>query len=532
MSFTPPETLLSLLAYRAKKNAGRPLFSFLGTSFSYRELWEGIERFGAFLSAQKMGPGDRVVLALPNGPEFFIGFYGTQLAGGIAVPLFPESGPERIFSIASLCGAKWVTVPSIMPKKLGHDFRQHALRTSKSVISVKDAKAGSAWRHPPKLRPEDTAFIQYTSGSTGNPKGVCITHSGILLNIRQMVEGMEITKDDIFVSWLPVHHDMGLILMTMVPFYVEATCLLLPSSLMNIRRWIETIDRVGGTFTAAPDFAYRWALVYIKHPGKYDLSRLRVALNAAEPVRAKTISEFNGVFGLQDAMMPAYGLAEATVGVSCWPPGRPVKSDDRGFVSVGRAFPGIEIGILRKEELAGPRVRGEIVVRSPANTPGYFGNPSETSRLYWKDGYIRTGDLGYLDEDGDLFVVGREKNIIIQSGQNISPQEVEETVDGLPFVRLSAAVGIDKGGVDGEQVYIFAEIKAPAAACLEEFRTMSAEIVQTFLFRMGYRPGRVYLLRPRSIPRTLNGKVKYAHLRSCYQDGSLRREGRILFPDY
>jgi fatty-acyl-CoA synthase len=318
----------------------------------------------------------------------------------------------------------------------------------------------------------------------------------------------------------------------MVPFCLNAECLLLPSTLLNIRRWISTMSSSGGTFTAAPDFAYRWALVYTKHPGRYDLSRLRVALNAAEPVRAKTIRSFHTAFGLADSMTPAYGLAEATVGVSSWRPGRPVKVDDRGFVSVGRPFPGIEVGIVRKGRLAGPGVQGEIVVKSPANTPGYFENPTATQRLFWKDGYIRTGDLGYMDADGDLFIIGREKNIIIQSGQNISPQEVEETVDGLPFVRLSAAVGIDRGGVDGEQVYVFAEIKTKAGQSLEELRALSAGIVQRFILRMGYRPGRVYLLKPRSIPRTSNGKVRYPALKSRYLNGSLRREGRILFPDF
>ncbi len=527
-----PDSLLSLLAFRAKRRVGPPLFNFSGKAFGREDLWDGIERFASFLHAHKMDRGGRVVLALPNGPEFFISFFGAQLAGGIAVPLFPDSGADRILSIASLCDAEWVVVPSALPKKQSVEFKRRARNAGRRMIAVEHTKSCQAERLRPKTFPEDIAFIQYTSGSTGNPKGVCIAHSGVLINIKQMVEGMGITKDDVFVSWLPVHHDMGLILMTLVPFFTGSRCFLLPSRLMNIRRWFETMDRVGGTFTAGPDFAYRWALAAIKQHAQYDLSSLRVAVNAAEPVRAGTIADFERAFGLENVMMPAFGLAEATVGVSGWPAGRPVKVDERGFVSVGRAFPGIEVGILRMRSLTGPGEIGEIVVKSPANTIGYYGNPSETAKLKWKDGYIRTGDLGYKDRAGDLYVVGREKNIIIQAGQNISPQEVEEAVDDLPFVRLSAAIGVDRGRVDGEQVYVFAEVRTRAATPPQGLQEMSAEVTGRFLSRLGIRPGRVYLLKPRSIPRTPNGKIRYPGLKSSFLNGALRREGRILFPDY
>ena len=523
-------TLIEMLATRAREDGDRAAFLFetepgRGEPRTFGEMWRSIERFAALLLDRGLASAGRVVVAVPNGVEFFPAFYGVQRAGGVAVPIFPGSGPERVASIAGLCGARFVVVPSDLA---GGELERLAAERGLEVLRPAESAGMPRLRKPPAVASDDVAYIQYTSGSTGNPKGVQLSHGNLLANVEQLIAGFEITPGEVFVSWLPVYHDMGLVLKTMVPFYLGAKLVLLPTSLKNVRWWIDAIERHRGTFTAAPDFAYRLCLRYVRDPGRFDLRSLRLALNAAEPVRGRTLADFEAAFSLTRVMSAGYGLAEATVGVSRWPPGTAAKVDERGFVSIGRPFPGVEI------EIDGDGVGevGEILVRSPANTRGYFANPRETARLRRPDGFLRTGDLGYRDAEGDLFIVGRKKNIIIHGGENVSPQEVEEVVDGTPGVRYSAAVGVDRGRTEGEQVYVFAEVRPTSEAAEGRHRDLAVEIVDRFRRRLGFRPGRVVLVKPHAIPLTHNGKLRHARLRERYLDGSLRREGRILFPDY
>lgn len=476
--------------------------------------------------------GDRAVVVFPNGPEFFTAFYGVQRVGGVAVPLFPGSGVGRIFAIASSCEARVVVLPGSIPEGRLGEFRSFEANADCCVVTVPEAEKAALEVDFPPVYPDDIAFIQYTSGSTGNPKGVQLSHANLLTNMKQMIAGMEISAQDIFVSWLPVYHDMGLILKTMIPFYLAVELHLLPTNLKNVHVWLNTLHQRRATFTAAPDFAYRLCVRYTEDPSRYDLTCIRVALNAAEPVRNQTIRDFEGTFGIKNVMVAGYGLAEATVGVSMWPPGKPAKVDRHGFVSVGSGFPEVELKILKDGKVLSQGEVSEIAIRSPANTRGYFNNPAETERLFWKKEFMLSGDLGYIDPAGDLFIVGRVKNIIKHAGETISPQEVEEIVDRQPAVRFSAAAGIDRGRLEGEQVYVFAEIRDGETKCVDELQEISMNIVSDFYHVMGFRPGRVYLLKPHSIPQTHNGKIQYTRLKENYLNGKLRTEGKILFPDY
>jgi acyl-CoA synthetase (AMP-forming)/AMP-acid ligase II len=384
----------------------------------------------------------------------------------------------------------------------------------------------------PYVGASDTAYIQFTSGTTGEPKGVQLSHDNVLVNIRQLTAGFGITAEDIFVSWLPAYHDMGLVLMTMVPMALGARLILLPASLRSLRPWLSTIEEHRGTFTAAPDFGYRMALRGADTTDLSDLASLRVALNAAEPVRASTIDSFEGTYGLEGVMIAGYGLAEATVGVSAWEPGKEPLVDEKGVVSVGKPFPEVAISILRGNHLLGHGELGEIVVRSPANTRGYWEEEAATSELFAADGYIRTGDLGYHDAEGNLFVAGRLKQMILQAGRNIAPREVEEIVDSLPFVRRSAAVGVDRGDAAGEQLYIFTEMREGSKPDDEICRDRVVSIVDSIHSHLGLRPGRVYLTARRTIPFTANGKVRYIELKEAYQLGLLREQGKLWYPEW
>ncbi len=532
MQHIKAQTLIQMLEYRATDTPDKIAYTFINQSCTYAKLWQRVNQFGAHLQELGVQPGDRVVLTMPNTYEFLFAFYGIQRVGAIAVPIFPGFGPQQVLSIVNLCQAKTIVAPSSTPDKQLSQFKAQAASLGLAVVTVSESIISSPNGQFSQISPQDVAFIQYTSGSTGNPKGVQISHSNLITNMQQMITGMQITSDEIFVSWLPVYHDMGLILKTMVPIYIAADVILLPSSLKDIAAWLEAIQKHKATFTAAPDFAYRLCNRYIQNPADYDLSTLRVALNAAEPVRHQTIIDFEQKFGLKNVMVAAYGLAEATVGVSMCPPNTPPKVDAHGHVSIGQPFPDVEVSIRQGEEIVGPGEVGEIVVKSTAIPRGYYNNPEATEAMLLKPDTIMTGDLGYLDQDGDLFIIGRKKNSIIQAGRTIYPQEIQEVVDAVPAIRYSIALGIDKGRLEGEQVYIFAEVRDAEQSPEAELQDMVIEIVQRFHDRLGFRPGRVYLVKPKTIPMTHNGKFQHNRLKDMYLDGTLAKEGKIIYPDY
>lgn len=197
------QTLIDMLAFRASENIVHPAFDFSGSFMSFQQLWEQLKRFASLLLHSGLKPGERVITAIPNGPEFFIAFYGVQRAGGIPVPLYPDSGPERFFSIAELCGAKTIVIPSSWPEVRFKEIKTKGKKQKIRILTAKDSASHSFDAPFPAAHPGDIAFIQYTSGSTGNPKGVCLSHHNLMTNMEQMISGMSITEKDIFVSWLP-----------------------------------------------------------------------------------------------------------------------------------------------------------------------------------------------------------------------------------------------------------------------------------------------------------------------------------------
>ncbi|MFI4975969.1 MAG: AMP-binding protein [Caulobacterales bacterium] len=519
----PSDTMLHVLQWRAATMPDQIAAWFEREPLSYGALWTGIEAAAAVLRAAGVDEGDRVVIALPNGLGFFPAFYGAQLASAIAVPVMPAASPARLGELAARCGARAVVVPD---EAQGPVIA--ALGGAVKVLSP----GGLAWMERAASLPlpsaEQVAYLQYTSGSTGDPKGVMITHRALITNARQMIERMRITEAERLVSWLPVYHDMGLILMTVAPMYLGAQTHLLPTSLTDIDHWLETIERVKATFTGAPDFAWR---LCVRRPLKrpYDLSSLRLAPNGAEPVRADTIRAFEETFALPGVMASGYGLAEATVGVSLTRPGERPRIDARGNVSAGPPFVGVEIEIRRQGRLCAPGEVGDIHVRSLANSNGYFGDPEATAALFDDRGFLATGDLGYLDDGGELFVIGRKKNSIIVAGRTIAPREVEEAAEASPLVRFAAALGVDRGERAGEQIVVLAEVRAEGADAQALAQTARA-IVLAVNEKVGMRPLEVLLLAPRAIPLTHNGKVQHARLRGAYLDGSLARSGAVLYP--
>jgi len=377
---------------------------------------------------------------------------------------------------------------------------------------------------------DDLAFLQYTSGSTGHPRGVMLSHRNVMSTVRFMAAAAGITADDRVVSWLPLYHDMGLIGCSFTPPLTATPLWLLPPDLRNPRQWLELITTVRATFTVSPDFGYRNCVRNVRDTGHLDLSSLKGALSGAEPVRLSTIQAFERQFGLKNIILPCYGLAEATLAVALWPRNTPLRVDPTGrFVSSGRPCPDVEVCIMPPagdegdDDVAalGSDVEGEICVKSPGVMRGYYNNPEATARTFTVDGWLRTGDLGFIDDEGYLFVTGRLKDLMILSGENVAPVDIEEIVDHVPGVRYGAAVGIDSERTGSQRLHVVAEVRDESASA-DTFHALVREIVHRVHAGRGHRPGRVLLVRAGSIPKTSSGKIQRARLAEMIQTEELR----------
>ncbi|MEL6346247.1 MAG: aminotransferase class I/II-fold pyridoxal phosphate-dependent enzyme [Myxococcota bacterium] len=513
------QTLVEMVHLRAAETPDAVGIRFSGEELTYRSLSSSVIQVAHALRAQGVTEGDRVILVMPNSLWFFPLFYGVQQLRATAVPVYHVPQPDRIARIATHCDAKVIVTLRPLARPI-----KRRLKDALAPASILTLEAERLLGAPvdtssplPSPLPDDLAMLQYTSGTTGDAKGVMLTQSALITNVRQTIVGTLLDSNDVFVSWLPVYHDLGLIYMTMCPIYLGARLELLPVSL-DADRWLSTITTARGTVTAAPDFAYRFVLRTCPDPAPYDLSSLKLALVAAEPVRARTIERFEARFQIPGVMRPGYGLAEASVGVCFYPPNAgPIIVDESGNVSAGSPLPEIALDI---RDIDGRPMRpgqiGEICLSSPAQTLGYLNNPQATARLFFPDGRVRTGDLGYLDRQGRLFIVDRLKNIIIVGGRTVSPREIEEIADGLPEVRLSMAVGVDEGGDLGEQIHLIVE------ANVADPLLLSRELMARVEADLGIRPAKVHVTPPSTIPRTYNGKLRYPEMRQRLGDARPR----------
>jgi acyl-CoA synthetase (AMP-forming)/AMP-acid ligase II len=315
---------------------------------------------------------------------------------------------------------------------------------------------------------------------------------------------------------------MGLIGLAFGALYTGARLILLPPDLRDPRAWLEAITEHRAHVTVSPDFGYRNCVRHIHDTRGIDLSSLRMALSGAEPVRLSTIRAFQERFGVGDIFAPAYGLAEATLAVAVWPHGQPVRTDASGsFLSVGRPCRGVRVEIAGPDDgrRAAPGEVGEILVQSPGVMQGYYRDPEATARAL-RGGWLHTGDLGFIDADGYLFITGRIKDVIIVRGQNVVPADVEESADQVAGVRYSAAVGIESERTGTQRLHVVAEVRGDSLAA-EELARIARDVTQAVHRRSRLRPARVLLVRPQTIPKTSSGKIQRAAL------GAMVAEGRI-----
>lgn len=528
---------------------------------TYRELMSGAEAVAAGLQNSGLLPGQSVAIMLPSNFEYFFSFLGILLAGGIPVPLYPpvraaqiEEHLNRHRKILSNCqAAVMITIAEVKP--LARLLKAH-VSTLRDIVTVSGLNKKGRECTIVTAKTHDTAFLQYTSGSTGNPKGVVLTHANLLANIRAMGEVTGAGFKDVFVSWLPLYHDMGLIGAWMGSLYYGAKLVLMSpfSFLIRPERWLWAIHRQKGTLSASPNFGYELCLNRIDHRDieGLDLSSWRIAFNGAEPVSPETIKTFPqhfAVYGFRpEAMTPVYGLAESSVGLAFPVPGRgPLidrvqrgpfmksgkavvadKSDDDAlsFVACGRPLPGHQIRIVDSAgNETGSRQEGRLLFKGPSTTSGYFRNTEATRSLFHGE-WLDSGDLAYED-GGEIFLTGRVKDIIIKSGRNIYPHELEEAVGRVEGIRKGCvAVFGSRRNSTTEQLIILAETRKSDPADLERMR---GEIVNLTVDLLQMPPDEVLLEKPHTVLKTSSGKLRRAATKDLYEKGLAGKKNRAIW---
>ena len=519
-------------------------------SISIERLWREARAVAAGLQAREVAPGDAVALMLPTCPAFFPCFLGILLAGAVPVPIYPPARPSQIedhlrrhATILANAQARLLIASGEVALPAG--LLRGRVESLRGTVLADELLAATGDPMVVPARAEQLALLQYTSGSTGNPKGVMLTHGQLLANIRAMARTAELSRDDVFVSWLPLYHDMGLIcawlssLVYAIPFVVMSPL----SFLAAPERWLRAIHDYRGTLSGAPNFAYELCLRRIptERLAGLDLTSWRIAFNGAEPVNADTMARFADRFaacGLRpEAIAPVYGLAECAVGLAF--------SNRRGlvvdriereafvaggeaipaaagaaavlptlnFVACGRPLPGYEIRIVDAAGAELPERReGRLQFRGPSATAGYFRNPEATAQLMRGD-WLDSGDYAYLAA-GEVYPTGRAKDIIIKGGRNIYPQEVEEAVGRVPGIRAGCVAVFGSADPDSgtERLVVAAEAKAADD-------TLRQAVQEAVVGVLGLPADDVVLSAGRIVLKTSSGKVRRAASRELYETG-------------
>jgi amino acid adenylation domain-containing protein len=562
-------TLDELLRERADATPARLAYTFLDSQgdeqshFTYAELDRRARSIAAYL--QSLGvAGERVLLLYPPGLDYVAAFFGCLYAKAVAVPAYPprlNQSSHRLQAIAADARPALVlTTGAILARS------EALLRESPEMVSLRWLATDMVvedhsrlWRNEAAPDPDRLAFLQYTSGSTGNPRGVMVSHRNLLHNQSLIRAAFRQSEESVIVGWLPLYHDMGLIGNVLQPLFVGAPCVLMSpmTFLQNPLRWLEAISRYRATTSGGPNFAYELCVRKIGPEARaaLDLSRWDVAFNGAEPVRASTLERFAATFAecgfRREAFQPCYGLAEATLLVTAGRSrarvgrsfatgslrGRRVsEADEAGEGAKAAAAPTVtELVGCGAPDLSEQRVLvvdpethapcepeqiGEVWVAGRSVADGYWGRPEETARTFEgrlagtdEGPFLRTGDLGFYHRD-ELFITGRLKDLIIIRGLNHYPQDIEATVEACSNAMrpgCGAAFSVEAGGE--ERLVIVQEVdprrqRDAASALAEVRRAISRE--------HELQPYAVVLLRAGTVPKTSSGKVRRSACREMF----------------
>jgi acyl-CoA synthetase (AMP-forming)/AMP-acid ligase II/acyl carrier protein len=531
---------------------------------SFAQLWERALALLGSLQARGMQKGDELVIFSTSNESFVIAFWAAILGGIVPVPVavgISDEHRHKLFRIlCQLERATLFTEADLLARLL--DFsKKNELDDVTSILETRTAlmsdvvpgENGEVF----EATPDDLAFIQYSSGSTSDPKGVCLTHRNLCINIRAIVEGADWTDADYSLSWMPLTHDMGLI-----GYHLSVLAAGMNHAVMDtnafVRRpllWMIKVDELRATQLCSPNFGYKHFLKLFERKGlpDADLSCVKLILNGAEPISYSLCEEFlealapNGL--KRNAMLPVYGLAEATVGVSMptigdefsriiahrhslrigepYQPAELEEDDAVSFMKVGRAIRDVEIRIADDADnvLDDGKV-GNIQLHGGSVTERIYGDAETTSSLFTADGWLRTGDCGVF-VDGDLVITGRSKDIIIVNGQNYYPHDIEEIaaeVEGLDLGKVVVA-GTKTHESRTEELLVFALFRRD----LDTFKILAKKVTA----RIGEHTGLEvdHVIPVRKVPKTTSGKIQRAALLDAYLDGEYDEVLGKLAPD-
>ncbi|WP_246659129.1 fatty acyl-AMP ligase [Rhizobium sp. FY34] len=530
-------------------------------TLTFRELHEQASTLACRLSTEAK-PGDRALLLFPTGVEFVVSYFACLMAGLVAVPLMPPrktAGRDSSAAVIADCTPRLILTQA-GGETLNAPLRQYIDETDLVHITVELTQTHQPYTAQP-LSLDSLAFLQYTSGSTSVPKGVMVGHGNLLANLDMMRRRLGNSGSSNHVSWIPLYHDLGLIMNLLQPLSVGATSILMtPSAFMHRPlNWLRAIHRFQAEVAAAPNFAYDLCVDRFRPEQMegVDLSGWKLAINGAEPVRPVTLSRFAACFepyGFHaSAMHPTYGLAEATLVASAAPRGHgpkirevsaenlrdrkiahPLSQDDAWHIAgCGTAVDGLEIAIV--DETSGSRqergLLGEIWLRGASVAKGYWNRPEESHETFQASitdetgqgfGWLRTGDLGFVDDNGELYIAGRIKDLIIVRGVNYYPQDIEATAAAshAALRRDHCAVFTVPDAHGSEQVILVQEVERTRRHDLDQ-REVIAAIRKAVSESHDIALSRIVFIRPGTIPKTTSGKIQRYKTRQLWLENQL-----------
>ncbi|MEV4886451.1 amino acid adenylation domain-containing protein [Chitinophaga ginsengisegetis] len=529
----------------------------------YKDLYE--KALQCLLVLQKRGVcrNDEVILQIDDNKSLLIAFWACILGGMIPVPLATggtDMHRQKLFNVWKILNRPHLISSAAHFEKmtgyaLSNSLFSSSDEISKRYINESEVLSAGAAAEPVTVSPQDIAFIQFSSGSTGNPKGIVLTHENLITNIQGISNAAQYSVSDSTLSWMPLTHDMGMIGFHLNPLLHGMNQCLIPTSLF-VRRpalWLDALSRHRATITCSPNFGYRYFLKHYTPDDHHDwnLSSLRIIYNGAEPISTKICKEFTDSmkrFGLREqAMCPVYGLAEASVAVTISDLDSDVvavmvnrnhvnindkvvfseeTADAVSFADVGKPVDGCSLRVADDDDHpVDAAVIGHIQIKGNNVTKGYYNDKQASGQVFSADGWLKTGDLGFLSDKGSLFVTGRAKDIIFINGQNFYPHDIERIAEEIDTIELNkiAVGGFFNRNTQRDEVIAFVLHRGELSSFIQT-ATQLKKLINT---RCGFEIDQVIPVK--NIPRTTSGKLQRFKLIAQYLDGKYRETTNALF---